>query len=96
MEGSQPHDLKFGSVYFNRSGQLSAMHMETGHPDQNGRFSVALAPGEYNLRFHSSFSSLDIRSVTLGGQPVKDWKLQIGESSAARKLIIIVGPKPQQ
>jgi Carboxypeptidase regulatory-like domain len=96
VEGGRSRDLKFGSVYFTRTSQLTAMNMEIGHPDQEGKFSVALIPGEYSLRFDTSISSMGIRSVVLDDEPVTDWKIQIGESSGAKKLIIIVGSKPQQ
>jgi hypothetical protein len=86
-------DLKTGLVYFTRSSQLTAMSMEIGHPDRDGKFSVALIPGEYSLRFDASLTSLGIRSVALGDEPITDWKLRIGESPGTKKLVIIVGSK---
>jgi hypothetical protein len=95
VEGGGSTDLKLGSVYFTPSSQLPAMNMEIGHPDKDGKFSVALIPGEYSLRFDASISNLGIRSVALGDEPISNWKVRIGESPGTQKLVIIVGSKPQ-
>jgi hypothetical protein len=71
------------------------MNMQIGHPDQDGKFSIALIPGEYSLSFDPSINNLGIRGVTLDDQPVTDWKIRIDGSLAARKLVIVVGAKPQ-
>jgi hypothetical protein len=96
VEGEHPADLKFGSVYFTRTSQLTAMNMEIGTPDKDGNFSVALIPGEYNLRFVPSISNLGVRSIAFGDKPITDWKIRISESSGTRRLVITVGPEPQQ
>jgi hypothetical protein len=94
VEGGRSADLKPGSIYFTRSSQLTAMNMELGHPDKDGKFSVALIPGEYSLRFDASISNLGIRSIALDDEPITGWKIRVGESRGTRKLVITVGSKP--
>ena len=50
VEGGYSADLKRGAVYFTRSSQLTAWNMEIGHPDKDGKFSVALIPGRRACR----------------------------------------------
>ena len=88
-------DLKQGSIYFTRTEQVTALSMQIGHPDNNGRFTVALIPGEYSLSFDEWSSKLGVQSVTLDDKPITNWKLQIDGSLEAKKLVIVLESKPR-
>ena len=88
-------NLKLGLIYFARSDRITAMPMQVGHPDSDGRFTVALIPGEYSLGFDDWISKYSVQSVTWDDRPVTNWKLRIEGSSETKKLVIMLEPKPR-
>lgn len=96
VEGGGTADLKLGSIYFVRSEPVTVMDMQIGHPDKDGRFTVALIPGEYSLSFDASIRKLGAQKATLDDKPITSWKLQMGEASGTKKLVIVVGSNPRQ
>ena len=90
-EGGSILALNPGGIYFMGTNRLVPLNMKIPKPDGNGMFSLALVPGEYTVGFDDSISKLGIRSVTLDGEPITDWKLHIAESPLNRKLVIVVG-----
>lgn len=84
-----------GSIFFMRTGGLTAMPMEIVHPDANQKFRVALIPGEYHLTWDGALRKLDARQISLDGKPIIDWKVQIDEFPAVKKLVFVFVPQTQ-
>ena len=96
VEGGGPPDLEPGSVYFMRAEPVKAVNMEIGSPGKDGKFTVALIPGEYSLTFDPAIIGRGVRQVTLDDRPVTNWKFQIDALTDGKKLIILVGARPRQ
>jgi hypothetical protein len=95
MEGGAPAGVKLGSIYFIRTDAVTAMNMQIGHPDKDQKFTIALIPGEYSLSFDESINTIGVQRVTLDDKLITDWKLQVDGSPQTKKLVIVLGPKPQ-
>jgi hypothetical protein len=96
VEDGGSADSELGSIYFRPSDPtMTSMNLDIGKPDKNRRFTVALIPGEYTLGFDSSISKLGVQKVTLDDKPITNWKLQIEGSSETRRLVIVLGQRPQ-
>jgi hypothetical protein len=95
VERGRSADLKLGFIYFARSDRITAMPMQVGHPDGDGRFTVALIPGEYSLSFDEWISKFNVQSVTWDDKPITNWKLQIEGSPETKKLVIMLEAKPR-
>jgi hypothetical protein len=96
VEGGVPGDLKLGSIFFTRTDRVALMNMQIGHPDKDGKFTIALIPGEYNLSFDASLIKLGVQRASLDDKSITNWRLKIDESPGARKLVIVTGAKTQQ
>ncbi len=94
VEGGGPTDLRPASVYFMSKERVTALPMQIGQLDENRKFIVALIPGEYSLGFDDTISKL-VRTVTLDGKPVTNWKIQVDASLEPKKLVIVVGTAPR-
>lgn len=88
-----------GSVYFSSIGGSIGHQFETGRPDERGKFSLALVPGDYRATFDSSADSsavsLVVRSVSLDDEPTTMGRIRIGESPEPKKLVIVMAPGPR-
>jgi hypothetical protein len=96
VEGGAPAaDLKLGSIYFTGGERVTAVGMQIGRPDKDGKFMVTLPPGEYSLSFDASIRKLGVHKVTLDDKPITNWKLQIDGSPETKNLVIVVGSNPR-
>ena len=86
-------ELAAGTVYFNRSDQVTALGMQIAHVDKEPRFSIPLIPGDYTLAFDGPILKATIRRVTLNGAQINGWRLHVDDSPAMEKLVIELGPK---
>lgn len=95
VEGAIPAGWEPGSLYFTRADRITATPMQIGHPGKDHKFTVLLIPGDYSLSFDESITRLGIRSVRFNNQPITNWKLHVEESPDPKKLVIVVGVKPE-
>jgi len=96
VEGDASADLGRAAVYFVRSAQITALPMEIGQLGTDKNFSVSLIPGDYSMSFDQSILNLGVRSVTLDGKPVTNWRFRMDDSSVTKKMVIAIGSKGQQ
>ena len=95
LQGRAFADLTRGSISFTPTvPTMIPLNLELAKPDKDGRFTVALIPGEYKLTFDSSVRDLGVESVTLDDKEIIGWTMQIGESAETKRLVIVLGAKP--
>jgi hypothetical protein len=95
VEGEEVSSLKLGTIYFRRTDGVLMMGMTPAHAAADGTFDVVLHPGEYAFTFTYSRDNFIVQAVTLDGQRINDWKLQIESSADPKKLTIVMKPKGQ-
>ena len=95
FENGESTDVKPGALFFLRSdrNEVDPLGMQMGQPGPDGKFSVALVPGEYRLSYDNSASHLAVRKITLDEKPVTDWTIRIGQSAGTSKLLVVLGPE---
>ena len=95
MEAGASEAVRPSRIFFARIGNFLGNPIQAGEPDKDGRFTIALIPGDYALALLDSASSLQIRKVTLGGKASVIPTLHVDESPNPKKLVIVVGPNTQ-
>lgn len=95
LEGGGAAALEIGEIFFSGTDRSIGLNVQSAKPDQTGRFTVALAPGEYVINFYNQALQASVKSIEYDGKPIDNLKLKIDESPGTKPLVIVVGSRPR-
>jgi protocatechuate 3,4-dioxygenase beta subunit len=81
-----------GTIYFNAVSGPAIQHSRSATFGADGKFSVALVPGEYSIAFDRSVGEINVPFARFDGAPMRSWRIRIEEGKTTIRLFMRAEP----